>query len=239
MRVSDTYAYPVRTVRDARLRIKNMRNVGDFDADLIAGQHLLAHLDDRRRQVFQDFEAGIGIATQSTDRRRDWQPDHSRTRNGDAHAVLHQVGRDFSLDTFRCGAQMTGGNGRRQRQRNGFGAAERRYDFLPGCFEELGPKITLSGQFRASCGRSNGCKPMNTGVYKTMLWEPIFMRLSEHTSVDRHSTGVSGYRKKRDQSAPQHCLNFLPLPQGQGSLRPTLGSSRRMVCVPRLASQKR
>src|SRR5437867_11445124 len=25
---------------------------------------------------------------------------------------------------------------------------------------------------------------------------------------------------------PQHCLNFLPLPQGQGSLRPTLGPVR-------------
>src|SRR5258708_24902256 len=25
---------------------------------------------------------------------------------------------------------------------------------------------------------------------------------------------------------PQHCLNFLPLPQGQGSLRPTFGPVR-------------
>jgi hypothetical protein len=30
---------------------------------------------------------------------------------------------------------------------------------------------------------------------------------------------------------PWHCLYFLPLPQGQGSLRPTLGCSRRMVSV--------
>ncbi len=30
-------------------------------------------------------------------------------------------------------------------------------------------------------------------------------------------------------AAPQHFLYFLPLPQGQGSLRPILGSLRRMV----------
>ena len=28
-------------------------------------------------------------------------------------------------------------------------------------------------------------------------------------------------------AAPQHFLNFFPLPQGHGSLRPTLGSARR------------
>jgi hypothetical protein len=27
---------------------------------------------------------------------------------------------------------------------------------------------------------------------------------------------------------PQHFLNFLPLPQGQGSLRPTFGAVRRI-----------
>ena len=31
-------------------------------------------------------------------------------------------------------------------------------------------------------------------------------------------------------SEPWHCLYFLPLPQGQGSLRPTLGASRVKVC---------
>ncbi|CAI8336480.1 MAG: Uncharacterised protein [Halieaceae bacterium] len=31
-------------------------------------------------------------------------------------------------------------------------------------------------------------------------------------------------------SAPWHCLYFLPLPQGQGSLRPTLGASRTTGC---------
>ena len=31
------------------------------------------------------------------------------------------------------------------------------------------------------------------------------------------------------QALPWHCLNFLPLPQGQGSLRPTLGASRLTV----------
>ena len=30
----------------------------------------------------------------------------------------------------------------------------------------------------------------------------------------------------RYAEAPQHFLYFLPLPQGQGSLRPTLGSGR-------------
>jgi hypothetical protein len=35
-------------------------------------------------------------------------------------------------------------------------------------------------------------------------------------------------RKLADHaSLPQHCLNFFPLPQGHGSLRPTLGASRR------------
>ena len=32
-------------------------------------------------------------------------------------------------------------------------------------------------------------------------------------------------------SAPWHFLYFFPLPQGQGSLRPTLGSSRRTVLI--------
>ena len=43
---------------------------------------------------------------------------------------------------------------------------------------------------------------------------------------------------QRYAAAPQHCLYFLPLPHGQGSLRPTFGSLR-MVSTPRLASQKR
>lgn len=33
-------------------------------------------------------------------------------------------------------------------------------------------------------------------------------------------------RLSRYPAAPQHFLNFLPLPQGQGSLRPTLASDR-------------
>ena len=33
-------------------------------------------------------------------------------------------------------------------------------------------------------------------------------------------------RQSRYPAAPQHFLNFLPLPQGQGSLRPTLASGR-------------
>lgn len=41
-------------------------------------------------------------------------------------------------------------------------------------------------------------------------------------------------REIRRQSIylPQHFLNFLPLPQGQGSLRPTLGASRRNGSCP-------
>ncbi len=39
---------------------------------------------------------------------------------------------------------------------------------------------------------------------------------------------ISRLQKLADHSSlPQHCLNFFPLPQGQGSLRPTLGASRR------------
>ena len=33
----------------------------------------------------------------------------------------------------------------------------------------------------------------------------------------------------RTDAWPQHFLNFFPLPHGQGSLRPTLGCSRRIV----------
>jgi hypothetical protein len=45
--------------------------------------------------------------------------------------------------------------------------------------------------------------------------------------------------RQSNQPRPQQCLNFLPLPQGQGSLRPASGASLRIVPAPRLASQKR
>jgi hypothetical protein len=34
-----------------------------------------------------------------------------------------------------------------------------------------------------------------------------------------------GHAHAKDQLAPQHFLYFFPLPQGQGSLRPTLGGA--------------
>ena len=46
-------------------------------------------------------------------------------------------------------------------------------------------------------------------------------------------SGASGDRaarmRRQDDAAPQHFLYFFPEPQGQGSLRPTLGPSRTIV----------
>src|SRR5690625_3818403 len=38
-------------------------------------------------------------------------------------------------------------------------------------------------------------------------------------------------RERRDQTEPQHFLNFFPLPQGHGSFRPTFGVSRLIVIL--------
>ncbi len=43
-------------------------------------------------------------------------------------------------------------------------------------------------------------------------------------------------RVNQADSAPQHFLYFLPLPQGQSSLRPTFGSSRTTVSTAALRS---
>jgi hypothetical protein len=44
----------------------------------------------------------------------------------------------------------------------------------------------------------------------------------------------AGFAMARNQcnlsGAPQHCLNFFPLPQGHGSLRPIFRVARRTVC---------
>ncbi|EXI84995.1 MAG: carboxylate/amino acid/amine transporter [Candidatus Accumulibacter regalis] len=57
--------------------------------------------------------------------------------------------------------------------------------------------------------------------------------------VPLRSRRLTMARRWRQRYAPQHFLNFLPLPQGQGSLRPTFGVSRRMVLMLRWATQKR
>src|SRR5262249_48773107 len=46
----------------------------------------------------------------------------------------------------------------------------------------------------------------------------------EPEALDPHASGDDA------EAAPWHFLYFLPLPHGQGSLRPTLGSARRTVC---------
>ena len=49
-------------------------------------------------------------------------------------------------------------------------------------------------------------------------------------SIDQRGDGVAaanGRRASRQTSCPWQCLNFLPEPQGQSSLRPILGSGRR------------
>jgi hypothetical protein len=42
-----------------------------------------------------------------------------------------------------------------------------------------------------------------------------------HFAIDLKSTGVMFDAQCKSAGAPQHFLNFLPLPQGTGSLRPT------------------
>lgn len=48
------------------------------------------------------------------------------------------------------------------------------------------------------------------------------------TTLRKMDAQISRLQKLAGHSSlPQHCLNFFPLPQGHGSLRPTLGASRR------------
>ena len=54
---------------------------------------------------------------------------------------------------------------------------------------------------------------------------PLLPSLNGEAS-GRKGRGVAGVAWFRQAWTPQHFLNFLPLPQGQGSLRPTLGDGR-------------
>ena len=58
--------------------------------------------------------------------------------------------------------------------------------------------------------------------------ETLTMRTSGHCKYWRRVASRVNYTKP----LPWHCLYFLPLPQGQGSLRPTLGPAM-MGCVGR------
>ena len=66
------------------------------------------------------------------------------------------------------------------------------------------------------------------------------IHLTKLAATNRLVTSLCQCNVRGAPSAPQHFLNFLPLPQGQGSLRPIFGPSRttclKPVCPPRSTS---
>ena len=69
--------------------------------------------------------------------------------------------------------------------------------------------------------------------------QPIFKRCRSCAGNNTFTRQrVQAYPKDRAKQPhlPWHCLYFLPLPQGHGSLRPTFGVSRRIVTVGRTIS---
>ena len=77
---------------------------------------------------------------------------------------------------------------------------------------------------RCVCHRRTPRLPSPHAVFFISLSFPVLW-LQVSFGVGGQECGGAGYR-----FLPWHCLNFLPLPQGQGSLRPGK-FSRRMGCT--------
>ena len=102
MRIGDADAHPVLAANDARLGKKEGRELGDGDADPAVVEQAPGSGDDFGGQILQHFQPGIRVTTECANRRRDRQANHAGARNGDAHAVFHEIGGNAGFDAFRC-----------------------------------------------------------------------------------------------------------------------------------------
>ena len=124
---ADTVVFAI----DDSFGIEDMRRIfPDRHGDLAISDVLFAQGDDVWRQGLEDLQARIGIAAESADSCGNVKAWHPCPRHGDAHAVLHQVGRDPAVDEAHRFAQFPGCRRRGIGQGNRFRTPRRRRHIL-------------------------------------------------------------------------------------------------------------